>query len=733
MPQNNNGLVLEILKQKDSLKMSVFAQSEIVSTLRHYSLCSINWREIGKLCRETVFLLSKADKEGLRESFSINDLRKTGQLLWDHLFTGPVKEKLKNAQSRDLVLSLDEELVGIPWEILYDGRDFLCLKFNLGRLIRTGEQKDLMRYRSLGGKLRMLILANPTNDLKSAYFEGTYIKNQFDARRKDIGIDFKSTDISTLYVKKNLRDYDIVHFAGHCEHDPDNPDNTGWVLSDGKLNMRDIHIMAQSQNLPTLIFSNACLSAKVAKGITDKDCQEKTYSLASAFLFSGVRHYIGTIRRTEDPASLVFAKEFYTQLIYGKSVGESLRLGRIRLIKEYGADSVSWAGYLLYGDPNFVFFRQKIQPPALPIKKSFLSYTRPAFWISYALAIMSICVFLYMWLPTVNPRTYALFIKARSLFQQGKNQETILSCANIIEKDRLFLAVYPLIADTYQRLGDRDSALKYYFEYALLSEKRMDKSNLASAYTGIGWIYYLHAQYAAAADFYNKAINLSVEIKDKLNEARALRKLAVWHIYKDENERALELLMKSSEIDRERQYIYEHKYNLACDYFDIGLVFVNKHDYPAAKDFYSKSRALFEKLNLIDELSDCYFNLGEIFLFEKQYQKAQDYYLKGMEIDRANQDKFKLASDYNMFGELYLAMDNIPDAERFFNMAASISKETDNPVELALAYNNLGLICKQKGQKSKARQYLRQAQEIYRLIDIKRYQQIKQEFLTLDS
>jgi tetratricopeptide (TPR) repeat protein len=66
------------------------------------------------------------------------------------------------------------------------------------------------------------------------------------------------------------------------------------------------------------------------------------------------------------------------------------------------------------------------------------------------------------------------------------------------------------------------------------------------------------------------------------------------------------------------------------DYFDIGLVFTNKDDYTSAKEFYAKSRLLFEQLNLKNELSDCYFNIGEICLFEKKYQEALDNYMQGL-------------------------------------------------------------------------------------------------------
>ena len=729
----SNPLVLEILRLDKALKLSLFEQSELASTLRHYSQCQVSFPEIDRLCQEIVFILNKAGEQSLKAPDLIIGLKKTGQLLWDLLLTKQIKLKLKNSQISDLILCIDEELINIPWELLYDGSNFLCLNFNLGRLVRTGEQSHPVQYREHSSVLKMMILANPTDDLKSAYQEGVNIRNQFDRKRNNVHIDFKSTSIDKLYVKKNLCDYDIVHFAGHCEYSADNPRNSGWVLSDGRFSVHDILAMGSASSLPSLVFSNACYSAKTASYLIETDYQEKNFSLASAFLFSGVRHYIGAIRRIEDPLSLSFSKEFYNQLLLGKSVGECIRLGRLKLIKEHGLANIAWASYLLYGDPNFILLRSasKLQKER-PKKRIHLKKKHIA-WSLLTVFLVSLGIGLYVLLPTINPSSYLLFHKAQNLFQRGNNEAVIAYSNQIIDKDPSFLAVYPLLANTYQRLGKRDDALKKYFEYAFLCEKKQDNKSLSAAYVDIGWFYHLGGEYQKAFDYYNKAIALSSQNKDKLNEALALRKLAVWYVDKLDYNRALELLTKSSEINRQRQYLYDHRYNLACDYFDFGLVFTNKNDFETAKYFYNKSRVLFEKAKAASELSDYYFNLGELHLFSKEFQKALDCYMQGLKIDEARNDKINLASDHNMIGELYVEMDNFKEAESYFNRAIAISKEIDARPELATAYYDLGLMYKKLGRKNKAREYLREAQEIYSKIDTSSYEEVKNVLLNLDD
>lgn len=735
MANVEGAFILEISKQDNGLFMSICEQKELASTIKHYTSLQVTAAHIRKLCREAAAILNKATQKNSSDYYFIQQLKKNGQLLWDYLLTKEIKDKLSSTAGKNLILSLDECLIDIPWELLYDGREFLCLKFNIGRVVRTNQQPYPLHYRSSGGVIKMLILANPIGDLKSAYLEGIYIKNQLDSRRKHIKIDFKSTRIDTLYVKKNLRDYDIVHFAGHCEYDNDNPKNTGWVLSDGRFTARDVLALSHSLHLPSLVFSNACYSAKTGAALLDMDYQEKTYSLAAAFLFSGVRHYIGTVWQVEDAASLMFAREFYSQLMRGRPIGESIRLGRLKLIEIYGLTDISWANYILYGDPNYVLFRmlKRDIPHAAPKIKKIARFVWRKYRIKFFIAALFIVLLsgIYFYLPVNNPNTYFLFLKSKEFFKQGDNRQVISTAERIIAKQPGFLAAYPLISQAYERMGNSEQALKYYFEYAFYSQKKNDKKASAAAYIDIGWAYHLSGDYEKAREFYEKALSISKENSDKLNEAVSLRKLAVWYIDRQDYDKALELLMKAQEINLERTRIYGHRYNLSCDYFDIGLVFSNKDDYPAAKKFYQKSLELFKQMKLNDELSDHYFNLGEISLFEKDYSKALEYYFEGLSIDEKHGNKPSIASDYNMLGELYLQTGNLEKAEESFHKAVLFLSRIKNLPDLAQVYHNLAVLYKQKNQKSKALDYYRKAREIYRQINPSEYLKIRKELLEL--
>ncbi|MCG8429729.1 MAG: CHAT domain-containing protein, partial [Candidatus Omnitrophica bacterium] len=534
--QYQEGLVLEIIKRERSLAMSLFEPRELTSTLRHSCQCSVSFPEVGRLCREIITILNKANKKGVLTDEALNNLKKTGHLLWSHVLAHPVRQRLKNAGHIDLTFFLDEELISIPWELLYDGHEFFCLDFNVGRLVRTHVEKVAAAgYRDVANVPRMLILSNPTNDLKSSYSEGMTIRRELDNKRDHIRVDFKSTHIDRMYVRKHLADYDIVHFAGHCEYDPRDQDNTGWLLHDGRFTTSDILSLGSSLTLPTLVFSNGCHSAHASLDLIEADYQQKNYSLASAFLFSGVRHYIGAIRKIEDVISFDFAREFYNQLISGRSVGESLRLSRFKLIRERGMKAILWAGYILYGNPSAVIFppspakkpdsAPRLKPPErrAPGIGVFLRKKLRLRRIAAVGAAVILLSAAYALLPVKNPRVYLRYRKAQNLFNLGRNEEALRHAREIVERHPRFLSIYPILADTYHRLGNKEQALTYYFEYALQSEKQNAPRHLAKAYSSIGWYYHIEGEYEKGRGFYDKAIEISRAHKDRLNEAIALR------------------------------------------------------------------------------------------------------------------------------------------------------------------------------------------------------------------
>jgi class 3 adenylate cyclase/CHAT domain-containing protein/cytochrome c-type biogenesis protein CcmH/NrfG len=323
------------------------------STISRYETIPISLDAVDKRCRHIVDTLNKANRRGRVSRQVLVKLREIGQVLYDELLTFNVKEVLRSSRSDTLIIKIDDQLVRIPWELLYDGQQFLCLRFNMGRVVKTRQTVASAIRRKLEQPLGMLILADPTGDLKGAYAEGMQIRDFMDQSPDKINVSLRSSDATAENIKTKLRNFDIVHFAGHSDYDIDCPETSGWRLHGGSLCTGDITKMAGSATMPAMIFANACQSARTDAWTLEASFESKIFGLANAFLVAGVKHYIGTFWEVPDKPSSRFAIEFYKHLFADLSVGEALRKARQTLIELYGEETIIWASYVLYGDPTF--------------------------------------------------------------------------------------------------------------------------------------------------------------------------------------------------------------------------------------------------------------------------------------------------------------------------------------------------------------------------------------------
>ena len=336
-------------REQQSLKVAFFDGHE--KPLRPYEIHAVAWEQIEKNSSEIFAILRRANQTARLAPEIVDGLRKSGQILFDLLIPSQAKDKLAATTAAVLTLHLEDTLVHLPWELLHDGREFLCRRFATGRIASTRQAPTARSVRAFQAPFRVLIIADPRRDLEACYREGLEIKTFLDRKRNIFQVDFKSHPVDIAFVKANIRDYDIVHYAGHAKYDGANPSESGWLLSDGTLKASEIAALGGFQPMPALLFCNACQS-----GHSDPwKNHDEIFGLANAFLLAGVQHYVGTFWEIAEEPGLGFAKYFYQSIAKGEAVGPALRSARRALSASSRADNVAWANYMLYGDPSSKF------------------------------------------------------------------------------------------------------------------------------------------------------------------------------------------------------------------------------------------------------------------------------------------------------------------------------------------------------------------------------------------
>jgi CHAT domain-containing protein/cytochrome c-type biogenesis protein CcmH/NrfG len=559
-----NLLELEITWDGNRLKLSAHElMPSVESTIRHYEEIRVSMDKVQTRCRNMVDALNQANRKGQLNYETLAKLREIGQVFHDELFSLGVKEKLSRTTAEFLKLKIDDQLVHVPWELLNDGHQFLCQRFSMGRLVKTRQPIPGARSRILARPLRMLILADPEGDLKGAYKEGIQIRNYLDLEKDRINVSLLSGNTDPDTIKEKVRNYDFVHFAGHVDYTPQNAAGSGWRLTGDTLKAADIMKMAGTATMPTLIFSNACQSARTEQWLLKLYFEDNIFGLANAFLLAGVKHYVGTFWEILDEPSRCFALQFYEHLLKGLTIGEAVRQARLAIIQEYGEETIVWASYLLYGDPTLNYMDQikrmekrdgtpessDLQPPEAEIRarKEVIDFAvkkpevRKLGWLAFAVVIMIAAGILLFGYPGFLREQTSKYEQAAMLYlAEGKFEDALNTGKTLTDKNPQNRLGYLVQGEIYYRKGKISDALVAY-EKSLNASKGTDLHK-AKALIGLGRIASLQKKNNQALEYYRQAAEMSPgDSAGYLSQALLLDRMG-------DSEQALDLLGKARDL-----------------------------------------------------------------------------------------------------------------------------------------------------------------------------------------
>lgn len=356
--------VLDLALSEGELRATLTHPGPEAGPVRTFALRDFDEARVRGLVEDIIAVLNRANRWGDMDQGSLDLLRQHGALLFDEALPTPVKNALRGAPASELTLVLDEALVFVPWELMHTGHGFVGLDHAVGRIVKS-RQTIVGRPRPRPeAAWRMLILCDPRGDLMGSYYEGVTLRDELDGERERLAVDMRSSEVGVTDVKRLVREYDIIHYAGHAEMHPDRPNDSGWLLSDGNIDPGALLDLAGGRPFPRLVFSNACRSGRVDGPLLAADQSQAVFGLANAFLLSGVRHYVGTLWDVPDEPACHFSLAFYDALLAGETLGAAMQRARRALCERYGPDTVLWASYVLYGEPAIPYLEAaSLKPP----------------------------------------------------------------------------------------------------------------------------------------------------------------------------------------------------------------------------------------------------------------------------------------------------------------------------------------------------------------------------------
>ncbi|MCR9121298.1 MAG: CHAT domain-containing protein [Phyllobacteriaceae bacterium] len=275
-------------------------------------------------------------------------------LVFDGATSGLLAETQRSAVHA-IVVQHDREASVLPFEMLslptltFPASSRPFSREFLGQTIVSRQSPHRLRE----GPLKVLLVANPTDDLPYAEVEATRLI-KLAGQSPDIEVEpLWDATRGCFFDHLESGTYDVVHYCGHAFFNPIVPQHSGLKLSDGLLTGADA---AMIHDPPRMIFFNACEAGRMRRGPAARTEVEATVDrrvernagLAEAFLTNGVAHLLGTHWPVGDRAAEVFASEFYRRLFAGEEIGIAIMRARQQV---FGMDSVDWANYIHFGDP----------------------------------------------------------------------------------------------------------------------------------------------------------------------------------------------------------------------------------------------------------------------------------------------------------------------------------------------------------------------------------------------
>lgn len=210
-----------------------------------------------------------------------------------------------------------------------------------------------------------------------------------------------------------------------------------------------------------------------------------------------------------------------------------------------------------------------------------------------------------------------------------------------------------------------DSAHIYANRLLQDSKSQDDKSFIGDAFNMIGYVLRELDRMDEALMFFNKALDIRLDLKEYNNASNTLNLLGT-------------------------------------AYHSIG-------DLETSLDYYMKALEQAEILGSPKYISNPISNIGKLYSDMGDHEKAKEYDLKALTIARESGIIGDMASAYNNLGTIYQETGHMDTAKLFYKEAMKLYVESNNPGGAAHVYNNLAIIYFMEGNLEESLLYFRNA------------------------
>ena len=316
------------------------------------------------------------------------------------------------------------------------------------------------------------------------------------------------------------------------------------------------------------------------------------------------------------------------------------------------------------------------------------------------------CIFIFLLSYTMS-LAYANNDSLQVIFQNAKNIEDI---------DALNRGLLAILENRYLPTDLQDLPAEYaqYAQKALeLSENLKYKTGELNALFALGlyhWSKGLNYQTSVdqkCLDYFEKATAIAKSIGNREIDAKANRSIGKIYVELGELQIGLKILLETYQASKDST---GGKFYLTTD---VGNIYFDSGEYLKSLQKFLEALVLARNENNQHKVAYALNNVARVFDKLARRSKAVTNLEEGIAIADKNKDLFCLAVLYNTHGGISLRLDEIEKASAYYEKAAEISKRINNKRLLADILQNLAKLSNKKKDYKKALDFYLQALTFY--------------------
>jgi hypothetical protein len=307
---------------------------------------------------ETILVSSQRDLVDdliLRATASTVYDQRLATALFEILIPNELKPRL--AKQQGLILTVDHQSAGYPWEMMVERAAEGVRRFATNiEIIRkfAGAETKLSAPASGGGSA--LVIGDTQSEfpeIPGAQKEAREVAEIL--RVLDLEVNLLIRPDSLTVIRELFSEgYRIIHLSGHGATNQKDPTLKGMPIGNGNfLTAREI---AQLRSIPELVFINCAHLGRfdtVEGPAQSQMVPEMAASIVEEFIKMGVKAVVAAGWSIDDAAASVFATAFYRDLLAGRTFGQAVLAARRATFAQH-PNTNTWCAYQCYGDPKFV-------------------------------------------------------------------------------------------------------------------------------------------------------------------------------------------------------------------------------------------------------------------------------------------------------------------------------------------------------------------------------------------